>query len=77
MRIDLHSRIRRHCGGDGVFELGREAKKSLGGSRLLKKTGVSGDCEGERCRRCVEKAAQHLSELLTRRGQGGIDPRVC
>lgn len=26
----------------------------------------------------VEKAAQHLSErLLTRRGQGGIDPKVC
>jgi hypothetical protein len=44
VRIDLHSRIRRHCGGDGVFELGREAKKSLGGSRLLKKSGVSGDC---------------------------------
>jgi hypothetical protein len=27
-----------------VFELGREAKKSPGGLRLLKKTGVSGDC---------------------------------
>lgn len=48
MRDDLHSRIRRHCGGDGVFELGREAKKSLGGSRLLKKTCVSGDCVRER-----------------------------
>ena len=48
VRIDLHSRIRRHCGGDGVFELGREAKKSLGGSRLLKKSGVSGDCVRKR-----------------------------
>jgi hypothetical protein len=48
VRDDLHSRIRRHCGGDGVFELGREAKKSLGGSRLLKKTCVSGDCVRER-----------------------------
>lgn len=48
VRIDLHSRIRRHCGGDGVIELGREAKKSPGGSRLLKKTGVSGDCVKER-----------------------------
>jgi hypothetical protein len=47
VRIDLHSRIRRHCGGDGVFELGREAKKSPGGLRLLKKTGVSGDCVRE------------------------------
>jgi hypothetical protein len=30
-----------------VFELGREAKKSLGGSRLLKKTCVSGDCRDD------------------------------
>ena len=79
VKMDLHSRIRRHCGGDGLFELGREAKKSPGGLRLLKKTCVSGDCvrEGDDAAGGVEKAAQHLSELLTRRGQGGIDPKVC
>lgn len=47
--INLHSSFGRHCGGVGVFELGREAKKSPGGLRLLKKTRCQWRlCEGER-----------------------------
>jgi hypothetical protein len=39
--MDLHSSFGRHVGGgvDGVFELRKEARKSLGGGlRLLKET---------------------------------------